>query len=47
MKWLVVVFGAAALCACAILRGVADFREPSLSFKDASLSDVSLGLHLT
>src|SRR3989442_2174523 len=33
---------AAGLCACSLLRGVADFREPSVSFKDASLSDVSL-----
>ena len=33
---------AAALCGCALLRGVADFREPSLSIKDASLADVSL-----
>jgi LEA14-like dessication related protein len=33
----------AALCACSLLRGLTDFREPSLSFKDASLSDVSLG----
>ena len=38
----IALFGAGALCACATLRGVADFREPSLSFKDASLSDVSL-----
>jgi LEA14-like dessication related protein len=34
---------AAAVCACSLLRGVADFREPSVSFKDVSLSDVSLG----
>ncbi|HYV64751.1 MAG TPA: LEA type 2 family protein [Myxococcales bacterium] len=42
MKWLAGLCCAAVLCACAVLRGVADFREPSLSFKDASLSDVSL-----
>jgi LEA14-like dessication related protein len=34
---------AISLCACSLLRGVTDFREPSVSFKDASLSDVSLG----
>jgi LEA14-like dessication related protein len=33
---------AAALSACSLLRGVADFREPSVSFKEASLADVSL-----
>jgi LEA14-like dessication related protein len=33
---------AVSLCACSLLRGVTDFREPSLSFKDASLADVSL-----
>lgn len=33
---------ATALCACSLLRGVTDFHEPSVSFKDASLSDVSL-----
>jgi LEA14-like dessication related protein len=37
------VLCALALCACSLLQGVADFREPSVSFKDASLSDVSLG----
>jgi LEA14-like dessication related protein len=33
---------AAALCACSLVQGVTDFREPSVDFKDASLSDVSL-----
>jgi len=33
---------AAALCACSLVRGVTDFHEPTVSFKDASLSDVSL-----
>ena len=33
---------AAALCGCSLLQSVADVREPSVSFKDASLSDVSL-----
>jgi len=42
MKRLALLF-AIALCACSLLRGVTDFREPSVSFKDASLSDVSLG----
>ena len=38
----VLVVCAAALCGCSLLQSVAQFREPSLSFKDASLSDVSL-----
>jgi LEA14-like dessication related protein len=32
----------AALCSCSLLRGVTDFHEPTLSYKDVSLSDVSL-----
>jgi LEA14-like dessication related protein len=32
----------AALCGCSLLQTVAQGREPSLSFKDASLADVSL-----
>src|SRR2546423_8559036 len=43
MKRRLALLCAAALCACSLLRGVADFREPSVSFKDASLSDVTLG----
>jgi len=42
MKRRLALLCAAALSACSLLRGVADFREPSVSFKDASLSDVSL-----
>ena len=36
------VFCAAAVSGCSLLQNVAQSREPSLSFKDASLSDVSL-----
>src|SRR5438309_11783624 len=31
-----------AVCGCSLLQTVAQRREPTLSFKDASLSDVSL-----
>ena len=42
MKRLLVLC-AAALSGCALLQNVAQSREPSLSFKNASLSEVSLG----
>ncbi|HYZ89674.1 MAG TPA: LEA type 2 family protein [Myxococcales bacterium] len=42
MRRVLVLCAAATLCGCSLLQSVANVREPSLSFKDAALSDVSL-----